>query len=80
MFNFKTRLEARGYPKSLIERKISEASFAGRQSALKKQTQQTKGKIMPFVTTWGGGWGRVHSYTWLCRYVRGIGHGFEVFV
>ena len=36
MCNFKTRLEARGYPKNLIESKLSEVSFAGRQSALKK--------------------------------------------
>ena len=50
--NFKTRLEARGYPKGLIERTLSEVSFAVRQSALKKQTKQTKGKIMPFVTTY----------------------------
>ena len=56
MCNFKTQLEACGYPKNLIERKLSEVSFAGRQSALKKQTKETKGKIMPFVTTyhpWG---------------------------
>ena len=55
MCNFKTRLEARGYPKSLIERTLSEVSFAGRQSALKKQTKQPKGKIMPFVTTYHPG-------------------------
>ena len=52
MCNFKTRLEARGYPKNLIESMLSEVSFAGRQSALKKQTKQTKGKIMSFVTTY----------------------------
>ena len=39
MCNFKTRLEARGYPKNLIESKLSEVSFAGRQSALKKTNQ-----------------------------------------
>ena len=55
MCNFKTRLEAHGYPKSLIERTLSEVLFAGRQSALKKQTRQTKGKIMPFVTTYHPG-------------------------
>ena len=55
MCNFKTRLEARGYPKSLIEKTVSEVSFAERQSALKKQTKQTKGKIMPFVTTYHPG-------------------------
>ena len=43
MCNFKTRLEAHGYPKSLIEKTTSKVSFAGRQSALKKQTKQTKG-------------------------------------
>jgi len=42
MCNFKTRLEARGYPKILIEKTTSEVSFAGRQSALKQQTKQTK--------------------------------------
>ena len=47
MCNFKTRLEARGYPKHLIESTLSEVSFAGLQSAPKKQTKQTKGKIVP---------------------------------
>ena len=55
MCNFKTRLEARGHPKSLIERMVSEVSFAGRHSALKKQTKQTKGKFMTFVTTYHPG-------------------------
>ena len=41
MCNFKTRLEARGYTKSLIERALSEVSFAGRQSTLKNQTKET---------------------------------------
>ena len=57
MCNFKTWLEARGYPKNLIESMLSEVSFARRQSALKKQTKQTKGK-MPFVTTY-------HSGVWM---------------
>ena len=47
MCNFKTQLEARGYPKSLIEKTLSEVSFAERQTALKKQTKKTKCKIMP---------------------------------
>jgi len=55
MCNFKTRLEAPGYPKSLIEKTTSEVSFAGRQSALKTQTNQIKGKLMPFVTTYHPG-------------------------
>ena len=55
MCNFKTRLEARGYPKSLIEKTVPEVSFAERQSALKKQTKQTKGKITPFVATYHPG-------------------------
>ena len=55
MCNFKTRLTARGYPKSLIERALSKVFFAGRQSALKKHTKQTKGKIMPFVMTYHPG-------------------------
>ena len=55
MCNFKTRLEARGYPKSLIEKTLSEVSFAARQSTLKKQTKKTKGKILPFVTAYHPG-------------------------
>ena len=42
MCTFKTRLEARGYPKSLIEKTLSEVSFAARQSTLKKQTKKTR--------------------------------------
>ena len=50
MFDFKTRLEASGYPKSLIEKNhISDLLC---QTALKKQTNQTKGKLMPFVMTY----------------------------
>ena len=52
MCNFKTRLEARGYPKSLIEKTLSEVSFAARQSTLKKQTKKTTGKILPFVAAY----------------------------
>ena len=52
MCNIKTRLEARGYPKNLIKSTSSEVSFAGRQSALKKQTKKTKDKIMLFVMTY----------------------------
>jgi len=55
MYNFKTRLEARGYPKSLIEKTLSEVSFAKRQTALKKPKKKTKCKIMPFVTTYHAG-------------------------
>ena len=60
MCNFKTWLKARVYPKNLInfyiESKLSEVSFAEWQSALKKQTKQTKlGKIMPFVMTYHPG-------------------------
>ena len=43
MCNFKTRLEARGYPKSLIEKTLSEVSFAARQSTL-KTTKKLKAK------------------------------------
>ena len=35
--NFKTRLLACGYPKNVLERILSEVSFAGRQSALKQK-------------------------------------------
>ena len=55
MCNFKTRLEARGYPKNLIESTLTEVSFAGLQSAPKKQTKQTKGQIVPFVMTYHPG-------------------------
>ena len=55
MCNFKTRLEARGYPKNLIESTLTEVSFAGLQSAPKKRTLQTKGKIVPFVMTYHPG-------------------------
>ena len=44
MCNFKTRLEARGYPKSLIEKTLSEVSFAARQPTLKKKTKNLKAK------------------------------------
>ena len=36
-------------------RQLEHATFAGRQSELKKQTKQTKGKIMPFETTYHPG-------------------------
>ena len=50
--SFKTRLQTRGYPKQLVEKTVSEVTFAGRQSALHKQNRKTDEKIMPFVTTW----------------------------
>ena len=53
LINFKTRLLARGYPKT-VERIISEVSFAGRQSAL-KQKKKTHEQILPFVTTYHPG-------------------------
>ena len=62
MCNFKTRLEARGYPKSLIEKTLSEVSFAERQTALKIQTKKTKCKIMPFVTTYHPGVKNFYKY------------------
>ena len=52
--NFKTRLLARGYPKNLVERILSEVSFAGRQSAL-KQKKKNHQQILPFVTTYHPG-------------------------
>ena len=51
--NVKTRLRARGYPKNLVERILSEVSFAG-QSAL-KQKKKTHEHILPFVTTYHPG-------------------------
>lgn len=50
--NFKTRLEARGYPKNLIDGTLTEAKFSGRRSALRKQTKKTHERIIPFVTTY----------------------------
>ena len=41
--------------KNIIESTLSDISFARRQSALKKQTKQNKGKIMLFVTTYHPG-------------------------
>ena len=52
--NFKTRLLVRRYPKNLVERILSEVSFAGRQSAL-KQKKRTHEQILPFVTTYHPG-------------------------
>ena len=52
--NFKTRLLACGYPKNLLERILSEVSFAGRQSAL-KQKKKTHEQILPFVATYHPG-------------------------
>jgi len=40
--HFRTRLEARGYPKSPIEETLSEVSFAERQSALKDTPKRQK--------------------------------------
>ena len=50
--NFKTRLEARCYPKNLIDGTLSEVNFSGRQSALRKQTKRTHEGIIPFVATY----------------------------
>ena len=53
--SFKTRLQTRGYPKQLVEKTVSEVTFAGWQSALHKQSRKTDEKIMPFVTTFHPG-------------------------
>ena len=45
-WNFKQRLEARGYPKQDIERSLSEVNFDQRQSAL-EQKQRSKGRLLP---------------------------------
>ncbi|XP_068720163.1 uncharacterized protein [Montipora capricornis] len=50
--NFKTRLEASGYPKNLIDGTLSEVKFSGRPSTLRKQTKKTHERILPFVTTY----------------------------
>ena len=52
--NFKTRPLARGYPKNLVGRMLSEVSFTGRQSAL-KQKKKTHEQILRFVTTYHPG-------------------------
>ena len=53
--NFKTRLQIRGYPKQLVNKTVSDVTFAGRQSALHKQNRKTDETIMPFVTTFQPG-------------------------
>jgi len=52
--NFKTRLLARGYPKNLVGRMLSEVSFTGRQSVL-KQKKKTHEQILRIVTTYHPG-------------------------
>ena len=46
ILNFKMQLEARGYPKNLIDGTLSEVNF------LRKQTKTTHKRIIPFVTTY----------------------------
>jgi len=47
--NFKVHLQARGFPRNLIEEALSETKFTGRESALKKDNKTQK-DILPFVT------------------------------
>ena len=49
MVNFRARLVARGYPRNLIDRHLSEINFTERKSALKQNKKDTK-DILPFVT------------------------------
>ena len=46
---FKSRLLARGYPKSLIKTLLSDIKFTERESALKQKSESHK-EILPFVT------------------------------
>ena len=48
---FERRLRTRGYPKTIIERSLSEFNFASRQSAL-KQKIKANDRILRFVTTY----------------------------
>ena len=48
---FKQRLQARGYPKTLVERSLSGVTFASRQSALTKKKNDNE-RLLPFVTTY----------------------------
>ena len=50
MCNFKTRLEARGYPKSLIEKPYLKSPLPKGKGHLKNKQKTTRCKIMPFVT------------------------------
>ena len=48
--NFKTRLLARGYPRNLIEKILSEIKFTERESTFKQENNNAKNDILPFVT------------------------------
>ena len=48
--NFKARLLARGYPRNLIEKILSEIKFTERESTFKQENNNAKNKILPFVT------------------------------
>ena len=49
IIKFKSRLLARGYPKSLIKRVLCEIIFTERESALKRKGESHK-EILPFVS------------------------------
>ena len=51
LVKFKQHLRIRGYPKTVIERSLSEVNFADRPSAL-TQKEKAKERILPFVTTY----------------------------
>ena len=53
--SFKTRLQTRDYPKQLVDKTVSEVTFAGRQSALHKQNRKTDEKIIPLFITFHPG-------------------------
>ena len=50
---FKQRLQARRYPKTLVERtQRSGVTFASRQLAVKKKKKNDNDRLLPFVTTY----------------------------
>ena len=51
LVKFKQHLRIRGYPKTVIERSLSEVNFADRPAAL-TQKEKAKERILPFVTTY----------------------------
>ena len=50
MGNFKTRLQNRGYPASIVEKHLSEIKFSDREQSLAQKNKTARKKILPFVT------------------------------
>jgi len=47
--NFKTRLQNRGYPASIVEKQTSEIKFSDRELSLEQKNKTARKKILPFV-------------------------------